>query len=216
MQSPLNYTVISGNGGNGIIVRRTSREGNFVKTNGFFGSITGNHVEFFTHVGGNGVDVIRTEHISVHIVVNKRDIGHRSTSVNDFGDICRLYYYFGRLDNGLVSFPLALLVMSLLYSYGRISGETAISSLFILGFGDGAAAVTGYLLHKRGKSIEGSLSMFLVSVLVLLLFSGLSLPYCLIVAFAAAAAERLTPSGLDNLTVPITAALFMEIICLLR
>lgn len=126
------------------------------------------------------------------------------------------YRKSGRLDNGLVSFPLALLVMSLLYSYGCISGETAISSLFILGFGDGAAAVTGYLLHKRGKSIEGSASMFLVSVLVLLLFSGLSLPYCLIVAFAAAAAERLTPSGLDNLTVPITAALFMEVICLLR
>ena len=88
--------------------------------------------------------------------------------------------------------------------------------MFILGFGDGAAAVTGYLLGKTKKSMEGSISMLAVSVVALMLFSGLSFPLCLIVALLATAAERLTPSGLDNLTVPLTAALAMEVICLFR
>ena len=123
---------------------------------------------------------------------------------------------FSRLDNGIVSFPVSLLIISLLYSYGRVSGSTAIASMFILGFGDGAAAVTGYLLGKTKKSMEGSISMLAVSVVALMLFSGLSFPLCLIVALLATAAERLTPSGLDNLTVPLTAALAMEVICLFR
>ena len=122
----------------------------------------------------------------------------------------------GRLDNGIVSFPLSLLIISLLYSYGRVSGSTAIASMFILGFGDGAAAVTGYLLGKTKKSMEGSISMLAVSVVALMLFSGLSFPLCLIVALLSAAAEHLTPSGLDNLTIPLTAALAMEVICLFR
>ena len=58
--------------------------------------------------------------------------------------------------------------------------------------------------------------MLAVSAVVLMLFSGLSFPLCLLVALLAAAAERLTPSGLDNLTVPLTAALAMEVICLFR
>ena len=116
----------------------------------------------------------------------------------------------------IVSFPVSLLIISLLYSYGRVSGSTAIASMFILGFGDGAAAVTGYLLGKTKKSMEGSISMLAVSAVVLMLFSGLSFPLCLLVALLAAAAERLTPSGLDNLTVPLTAALAMEVICLFR
>ena len=122
----------------------------------------------------------------------------------------------GRLDNGIVSFPVSLLIISLLYSYGCVSGSTAIASMLILGFGDGAAAVTGYLLGKTKKSMEGSISMLAVSVVALMLFSGLSFPFCLLVALLAAAAERLTPSGLDNLTVPLTAALAMEVICLFR
>ena len=120
-----------------------------------------------------------------------------------------------RLDNGLVSFPVSLLLITLLYSFGRLSAESAVSSMLVLGFGDGAAAVTGYMLHKTGKSIEGSVSMFLVSFIVLLLFSPLSVPERVIAALAAAAAERMTPSGLDNLTVPLTTALVMEVLCIL-
>ena len=122
----------------------------------------------------------------------------------------------GHIDNGLVSFPCALLIISLLFSYGRVSGDTAISSMLILGFGDGAAALAGYMLGKTRKSVEGSISMAIVSFLVLMLFSGLSLPFCILVAALSALAEHLTPNGLDNLTVPLTAALLMEVICLLR
>ena len=121
-----------------------------------------------------------------------------------------------RIDNGLVAFPLALLIIALLFGYGRVSGENAIASLLILGFGDGAAAVAGYLLGKTGKSVEGSVTMFLVSFIVLLIFSSVSLPFAILAALAAALAERLTPSGLDNLTVPLTSALLLEVICLLR
>ena len=121
----------------------------------------------------------------------------------------------GRLDSGLVTFPISLFIISLLFSYGYVSTDTAISSMLVLGFGDGAAAVAGYFLRKTGKSIEGSLSMFLVSVAVLLLFSSLTLPWCIVVSIASAVAERITPSGLDNLTVPLTCALLMEVICIL-
>ena len=121
----------------------------------------------------------------------------------------------GRLDSGLVTFPVSLLIISLLFSFGYVSADTAISSILVLGCGDGAAAVTGYFLHKTGKSIEGSLSMFLVSSVVLLLFSPLALLWCIIVSIAVTVAERITPSGLDNLTVPLTCALLMEVICIL-
>ena len=121
----------------------------------------------------------------------------------------------GRLDSGLVTFPVSLLILSLLFSFGYVSADTAISSILVLGCGDGAAAVTGYFLHKTGKSIEGSLSMFLVSSVVLLLFSPLALLWCIIVSIAVTVAERITPSGLDNLTVPLTCALLMEVICIL-
>ena len=120
----------------------------------------------------------------------------------------------GRLDSGLVTFPVSLLIVSLLFSFGYVSADTAISSMLVLGCGDGAAAVTGYFLHKTGKSIEGSISMFLVSMVVLLFFS-LALPWCILVALAATVAERVTPYGLDNLTVPLTSALLMEVICVL-
>ena len=121
----------------------------------------------------------------------------------------------GRLDSGLVTFPVSLLIVSLLFSFGYVSADTAISSMLVLGCGDGAAAVTGYFLHKTGKSIEGSISMFLVSMVVLLLFSSLALPWCILVSLAATVAERVTPYGLDNLTVPLTSALLMEVICVL-
>ena len=121
-----------------------------------------------------------------------------------------------RLDNGLVSFPVALLIITLLYSYDRVSAATAVSSMLVLGFGDGIAAVAGYFLHKTKKSIEGSIAMFLISFLVLLRFSSLSLPLCLLPAIAATIAERATPSGLDNLTVPLTTALILEVICLFQ
>ena len=120
----------------------------------------------------------------------------------------------GRFDSGLVTFPVSLLIVSLLFSFGYVSADTAISSMLVLGCGDGAAAVTGYFLHKTGKSIEGSISMFLVSMVVLLFFS-LALPWCILVALAATVAERVTPYGLDNLTVPLTSALLMEVICVL-
>ena len=120
-----------------------------------------------------------------------------------------------RFDNGIVTFPIALLLFALLFSFDRVSAETAVSSMLILGFGDGAAGIIGYISKTTKKSLQGSIAMLAMSLIVLFVFSSLSLPFILLVALLATLVEYLTPSGLDNLTVPLTTALAMEIICIL-
>ena len=67
---------------------------------------------------------------------------------------------------GMIFFPVALLAVSILYSFSLISAETAISSVLVMGAGDSAAALIGtrYGRHQLfSKSIEGFTAMFAVS-----------------------------------------------------
>ena len=115
----------------------------------------------------------------------------------------------------MIFFPVALLAVSILYSFSLISAETAISSILVMGAGDSAAALIGtrYGRHQLfSKSIEGFTAMFAVSFIVLLAFSSLPWEESFLIAFVAAAAEVLAPHGLDNLTVPFAVILMMEVL----
>ena len=91
-----------------------------------------------------------------------------------------------------------------------------------MAYGDSAAALVGQRFGRRtlvnGKTLEGTLAMFIASLITL----GLSLAYFsalypftlfkkILPALAAAAvvavAEVLSPKGFDNITVPLLGAL---------
>jgi phytol kinase len=117
---------------------------------------------------------------------------------------------------GTVYFPISLLIL-VIVSFG-ILNQPYIGGLgiLILGYGDGFAAVIGkkFGRHKLllGKSVEGSLAMFVASFVVsmiLLSIEGVSLwlPIAFIIALISTAIELFTPKGLDNLSVPLLASL---------
>jgi phytol kinase len=117
---------------------------------------------------------------------------------------------------GTVYFPISLLIL-VIVSFG-ILNQPYIGGLgiLILGYGDGFAAVIGKKFGKHqllfGKSVEGSLAMFVASFVVsmiLLSIEGVSLwiPIAFIIALISTAIELFTPKGLDNLSVPLLASL---------
>lgn len=87
-----------------------------------------------------------------------------------------------------------------------------------MSYGDGFASLLGtfygrhtYTLFGDTKSLEGSLSMFLIicalGALCLLYYQvPISIPILLIVAASATIIEGITPKGLDNLTVSFLAS----------
>lgn len=98
-----------------------------------------------------------------------------------------------------------------------------LACVYAWGFGDGAAALVGkkfgrHYLEGRfiegRKSLEGTLAMFVVSflsVLIVLLTSGKvawygNLPIAALAAAVCAVVELYTPNGMDTLTCPFAAA----------
>ena len=90
--------------------------------------------------------------------------------------------------------------------------------VFIMGYGDGLAAVIGkrygimaYRIFGNTKSYVGSLTMLVVSFVVCAVilwaatpvFLGSILLQALILAVFATVVEAVSPFGLDNLTVPL-------------
>jgi phytol kinase len=128
---------------------------------------------------------------------------------------------------GLIYYPISLLVLVLMFSFGYVPRSVCGMAFFSMGYGDGLAALIGKKFGKRTiseisgrKTYVGSLTMFLVSVVV---FAGFSLFYglewlnspegiMLVLCSGAVATllEAMTPWGLDNLTVPIGSAIFIQ------
>ena len=88
-----------------------------------------------------------------------------------------------------------------------------------MSYGDGFASLIGTKIGKRKynifgdeKSIEGSISMFIITILVSLVALyyydvGINIFVVVAISFVATLVEGLTPKGLDNLTVSFSAAL---------
>ncbi|MBQ0072265.1 MAG: hypothetical protein KBS81_10520 [Spirochaetales bacterium] len=125
---------------------------------------------------------------------------------------------------GLVIYPFSVLVLTLLNIYGVISAGAAVAGVFIMGWGDGFAALVGTkfgkhkytVFGKYHKSVEGTLTMAFMSTLAVLLFQP-QVPFwgALVAGVFASLLENVSPSGIDNLTVPILSALVVEVLCIL-
>lgn len=119
---------------------------------------------------------------------------------------------------GLVIYPLSVLILVFLYNSGFINIYSAFSGVLVMGLGDGMAALLGTKLgrhkykvpHVGGKSIEGTFAMFAFSFLVVFVLTPLGLWKSLVVALFSAFVENVSPSGVDNLSVPLLSAFVME------
>lgn len=130
----------------------------------------------------------------------------------------------GKGNLGTVYFPISLLIL-VIVSFGLLKNPyIGAVGILVMGYGDGFAAVIGTAFGKHklafGKSIEGSLTMFIVSYLVVLFISVMLMPIsmALIVALGVAAlatvVELVTPKGLDNLSVPLSTSLIFYLLLL--
>jgi dolichol kinase len=122
---------------------------------------------------------------------------------------------------GLVFYSISYTVLAFFFA---AQPYVLAAGILPMAYGDASAALIGEKYGKRSyhvfarKSLEGSITMFIVSFLSLagslVFFSFLypiplfrSILAALAVALVAVLAETLSPLGLDNLTVPILSAL---------
>ncbi len=131
----------------------------------------------------------------------------------------------GKGNLGTVYFPISLLILVAL-TFGVLENPfIGAVGILVMGYGDGLAAVIGkaYGKHKLafGKSIEGSITMFIASFIVVFLVSSftqsvqVSLILALGVSALATIVELITPKGLDNLSVPLSTSLIFYILLLI-
>lgn len=120
-------------------------------------------------------------------------------------------------DNGLIYYPLSIVVLILMMYNGLSDGKIVISSVLMMGFGDGFAALVGsrfgrhhYAFLGGRKSVEGTLTMFIVSFIILsAVYPEGPWYFSLLVALAATVLESITPLGFDNITVPVISAVIL-------
>nr|WP_319473229.1 hypothetical protein [uncultured Sphaerochaeta sp.] len=127
---------------------------------------------------------------------------------------------------GLIYFPITLLVLVVLQYQGVFSNLACSIAVFVMGYGDGLAALVGTKWGKKKlpvpgmvKSWAGTLTMASVSTVVTLIglgfFSALSFPavlgLSLVIGISAAIMEAITPLGLDNITVPFAVLLLLGV-----
>jgi uncharacterized protein (TIGR00297 family) len=139
-----------------------------------------------------------------------------------------------RVNYGTVYYPLAFLILILLGWYEH--KIIVITAIMVLAFGDSFAAIVGeslklphnYHLTRDRKSVEGSVTMFVVSAFAifgcLTFFSqvhingmdvyslsvGSAVVIALIAGAFATAWEAISSRGLDNLTVPFSSAFVLH------
>ncbi len=127
---------------------------------------------------------------------------------------------------GLVYFPVSLLVLVILAFTGVVPMWASTIGIFTMGYGDGLAALIGRFYGKKKvfgqKSYIGSLVMFLTTFIVILITSIAFkvgdvtsfawLIRVVVISFIATLIEIFTPSGLDNISVPIGTALISALL----
>lgn len=131
----------------------------------------------------------------------------------------------GKGSLGTVYFPISLLILVII-SFGVLNRpEFGAFGILILGYGDGLAAIIGKSYGKKelmhGKTLEGTLTMFLASLLVSLILvfvflNGFNSIYiAFILAVSATVIELYSPKGLDNLTVPLGSSVILYLLLLM-
>lgn len=115
---------------------------------------------------------------------------------------------------GTVYYAISLTILSLVTFYIN-KPILALPGILIMGYGDGLAAVVGQNIKSKSfnifgstKSIAGSTTMFIVSLIIsVLIFAFIGVDYLIaksiLIAFIATILEAISVKGLDNITVPI-------------
>ena len=115
---------------------------------------------------------------------------------------------------GTVYYAISLTILSLVTFYIN-KPILALPGILIMGYGDGLAAVVGQSIKSKSfnifgstKSIAGSTTMFIVSLIIsVLIFAFIGVDYLIgksiLIAFIATILEAISVKGLDNITVPI-------------
>lgn len=122
---------------------------------------------------------------------------------------------------GTVYYPLSIVVLLCLQSMSNADLAAVGCGVLVMGYGDGLAAIVGhsvrspYMPFLRDKTVLGSLTMFVVSTIVVLLVAKCSIMYALLAGFVAMIAEAYIPFGLDNISVPIIVYMLVKSVCLL-
>lgn len=118
---------------------------------------------------------------------------------------------------GTVYYALSLLILSII-TYGITKKpEIGLCSTLIMGYGDGLAGVIGkkikspeYKIGNTKKTLAGSLTMFIISLIIITIFSSVTgvnlwLIKSIITATILTAIEAISIKGTDNITIPISA-----------
>lgn len=128
-----------------------------------------------------------------------------------------------RKSLGTVYYAVSCLLLTLIsFSYFKNMLYGGIG-LLVMGYGDGFAAIFGmkfksyeYHIGKHKKTVIGSITMFIFSLIVVsiltLLYGQFSLISAILISFIATIIEAISPFGLDNLTVPLLSALVAYLI----
>lgn len=122
---------------------------------------------------------------------------------------------------GTIYFPISLLMM-VIFSYILSNPLIAGSGIFVLGYGDGLAAIFGknFGKHKiyKNKTILGTSVMLITSFVMILFLASfiLSTQNVLVISFIVASVatlvELFSPKGLDNLTIPIMTSVLLYLL----
>ena len=124
-----------------------------------------------------------------------------------------------RKSYGTLFYCLSLFI--LIYLFWDKDPYALISGFFIMTFGDGLAGLIGksfnsksWIVFKQKKSLFGTMTMFLTSLLVVFLIgysqqNSFNFNYFTI-AFLATLLEQFSVLGIDNFIVPIFSALFFN------
>jgi phytol kinase len=122
-----------------------------------------------------------------------------------------------RNSYGTIAYGLAITILLVLFWPNRPDAVTA--GVLVMALGDGLAGLIGrqlktpqWIIFKQTKSIGGTATMAMVSILVLVILSNvtnqiISLPIAIAIGLGATGLEQISMRGLDNLTVPLGVGL---------
>lgn len=122
---------------------------------------------------------------------------------------------------GTVYYALSLLILSII-TYGITKRpEIGLCSTLIMGYGDGLAGIIGkkvksyeYKIGNTKKTLAGSLTMFIITFIMIAIYSGLSeinlwVLKSILIAIILTIIEAVSIKGTDNITIPLSACVLL-------